>query len=97
MSNVMDVLRERGYIKQTTFEDDLYQMLEKERVTFYVGFDLDRRQPAHRSLYPGDGDDPSAAGRPSAYRPGRRWYRYGGRSFRPYRYAQNANAGGCGP
>ena len=39
MSNVMDVLRERGYIKQTTFEDDLYQMLEKERVTFYVGFD----------------------------------------------------------
>ena len=33
MSNVMDVLRERGYIKQTTFEDDLYQMLEKERVT----------------------------------------------------------------
>ncbi len=39
MSNVMDVLRERGYIKQTTFEEDLYQMLGKERVTFYVGFD----------------------------------------------------------
>lgn len=29
MSNVMDVLRERGYIKQTTFEEDLYQMLGK--------------------------------------------------------------------
>ncbi len=39
MSNVMDVLRERGYIKQTTFEEDLYQMLGKEQVTFYVGFD----------------------------------------------------------
>ncbi|MFR1759781.1 MAG: tyrosine--tRNA ligase [Christensenellaceae bacterium] len=39
MANVMDVLRERGYIKQTTFEEDLYQTLGKERVTFYVGFD----------------------------------------------------------
>jgi len=39
MANVMDILRERGYIKQTTFEDDLYEMLDKESVTFYVGFD----------------------------------------------------------
>ena len=39
MANVMDVLRERGYIKQTTFEDDLYEMLGNQSVTFYVGFD----------------------------------------------------------
>ena len=37
--NVMDTLRERGYIKQTVFEEDLYKMLSEESVSFYVGFD----------------------------------------------------------
>ena len=37
--NAFDVLKERGFIKQTTFEDDLYELLENEQVTFYVGFD----------------------------------------------------------
>ena len=39
MKNVMDVLRERGFIKQTVFEEELYQMLTEQKVTFYVGFD----------------------------------------------------------
>ena len=39
MGNVMDVLRERGFIAQTVYEDDLYKMLDNEKVTFYVGFD----------------------------------------------------------
>ncbi len=39
MANVMDVLRERGFIAQTVYEDDLYKMLDNEKVTFYVGFD----------------------------------------------------------
>ncbi len=37
--NVMDILRERGFIKQTVFEDDLYELLGKESVPFYIGFD----------------------------------------------------------
>ncbi len=37
--NVMDTLRERGFIKQTVYEDELYEMLSKESVSFYVGFD----------------------------------------------------------
>ena len=37
--NVMDVLRERGFIAQTVYEDDLYKMLGSEKATFYVGFD----------------------------------------------------------
>ena len=37
--NAMDVLRERGFIAQTVYEDDLYKMLGSEKVTFYVGFD----------------------------------------------------------
>ena len=39
MKNVMDTLRERGFVKQTVFEDDLYKLLGEESVTFYTGFD----------------------------------------------------------
>ncbi len=37
--NAMDVLRERGFIKQTVYEDELYEKLGKESVPFYIGFD----------------------------------------------------------
>ena len=39
MQNVLDTLRERGFLAQITFEDELYKQLEKEPTTFYVGFD----------------------------------------------------------
>ena len=39
MANVMDTLRARGFIKQTVFEDELYEKLGKESVSFYIGFD----------------------------------------------------------
>ncbi len=39
MSNVMDTLRARGFVKQTVYEDDLYKMLGEESVPFYIGFD----------------------------------------------------------
>ena len=39
MKNVFDVLKERGFIKQTIYEDDLYNLLGNKSVTFYVGFD----------------------------------------------------------
>ena len=32
-------MRERGFIKQTVFKDELYELLRKESVPFYVGFD----------------------------------------------------------
>ena len=38
MTNVLDTLRERGFLAQMTFEDELYKQLE-EPTTFYVGFD----------------------------------------------------------
>ena len=37
--NALDVLKERGFIKQITFEEDLYKAFETESVPFYVGFD----------------------------------------------------------
>ncbi len=39
MSSVFDVLLERGYIKQLTHEAEIKELLEKEKVTFYIGFD----------------------------------------------------------
>ncbi len=39
MSNVLDVLGERGYIDQITHEDELRKLLQDESVTFYIGFD----------------------------------------------------------
>ena len=38
MPHVLDILKERGFIAQTTFEDELYEQL-KQPTTFYVGFD----------------------------------------------------------
>lgn len=37
--NVYDVLKERGLIAQVTHEDEVRELLEKEKVTFYIGFD----------------------------------------------------------
>ena len=37
--NVMDVLRRRGFVKQTVFEEELYEKLGNESVAFYIGFD----------------------------------------------------------
>lgn len=37
--NVFDELVERGYFEQATYEDELREMLEKEKVKFYIGFD----------------------------------------------------------
>lgn len=37
--HILDTLKERGFIAQTVYEDDLYKLMEKEPVTFYLGID----------------------------------------------------------
>ena len=37
--HILDLLKERGFIAQVTYEDELYKQLEKEPTKFYVGFD----------------------------------------------------------
>jgi len=37
--NVFDVLKERGYLEQCTHEEEVKELLGKESVTFYIGFD----------------------------------------------------------
>ncbi|MBQ4526567.1 MAG: tyrosine--tRNA ligase [Clostridia bacterium] len=39
MRNVYDVLKERGLIAQVTHEEEIRELLGKEKVTFYIGFD----------------------------------------------------------
>ena len=37
--SVFDTLLERGFVQQSTHEDEIKELLEKEKVTFYIGFD----------------------------------------------------------
>ena len=39
MASILDELLERGYIKQFTHEQETRELLEKEKITFYIGFD----------------------------------------------------------
>ncbi|MCC8013967.1 MAG: tyrosine--tRNA ligase [Eubacterium sp.] len=39
MENVYDVLLERGFIEASTHEKEVRELLGKEKVTFYIGFD----------------------------------------------------------
>lgn len=38
-NNVYDILEERGYIEQATHEEEIRELLGREPVTFYIGFD----------------------------------------------------------
>lgn len=38
-TNVYDILLERGFIEQTTHEQEIKELMGKEKVTFYIGFD----------------------------------------------------------
>ena len=48
MTNVLDVLKERGFIEQTTHDQELRDYLNAEQVTCYIGFD-----PTASSLHVG--------------------------------------------
>jgi tyrosyl-tRNA synthetase len=39
LHNVFDDFKERGFIEQTTHEEEIRDLLNKESVTFYIGFD----------------------------------------------------------
>lgn len=39
MKNAFDILKERGFTEQTTHEQEIKELLEKESVSFYIGFD----------------------------------------------------------
>ena len=71
MQHILDILKERGFLAQITFEEDLYKALEKEPMTFYLGIDprrtactlviLFRSSPPATCRRPGIGRSSSAA------------------------------------
>lgn len=38
-TNVFDILKERGFIEQVTHEEEVRELLGREKVTFYIGYD----------------------------------------------------------
>lgn len=38
-NSVFDILKERGFIAQLTHEEEIKELLDKQKVTFYIGFD----------------------------------------------------------
>ncbi len=48
MANLIDILKERGFIEQTTHEQELRNYLEADQATCYIGFD-----PTASSLHVG--------------------------------------------
>lgn len=39
MENAYDILKERGFIEQATHEEEIRELLGREKIVFYVGFD----------------------------------------------------------
>ena len=37
--SVLDILKERGFIQQLTHDNEIAELLAKEKITFYIGFD----------------------------------------------------------
>lgn len=48
MPNVIDILKERGFVEQTTHDQELDEYVEQENITCYIGFD-----PTASSLHVG--------------------------------------------
>lgn len=37
--SVLDILKERGFVEQLTHEEEIAELLEQKKITFYIGFD----------------------------------------------------------
>ena len=83
---VWEELKARGLIAQVTDEDEIKELVNNGKATFYIGFD-----PTADSLHVGHfmADETSSDGRQPSYRTVRRRYRYDRRSFRQNRYASD--------
>ena len=80
--NVYDVLKERGFIEQSTDEEKVRELLQNEKVKFYIGFD-----PTADCLHVGHFMQVIIMMYMQKY--GHTPHRNGGRSIRTYRYASD--------
>ena len=67
---IYDELVARGLIAQVTDEEEIRELINNGKATFYIGFD-----PPCRTFYGAVSDETSSDGGKQAYRPHRRRYR----------------------
>ena len=84
---IYEELQARGLIAQVTDEEEIKELINNGKATFYIGFD-----PTADSLHVGHFMalmlmTPPAKGGQPAHRPHRRRHWHGGRPFGPHRYA----------
>ena len=70
-----DELVARGLIAQVTNEEEIREMIDNGKATFYIGFDCTADSLTRRSLHGADPDEASADGGQQAHRPDRRRHR----------------------
>lgn len=80
--NIYDVLMERGFIEQCTHPEEVRELLGKEKVTFYIGFDATADSLTAGHFLTIMAMMPYAAGRTSSHRPFRRRNYHGRRPLR---------------
>ena len=90
---VWEELKARGLIAQVTDEEEIKELVNNGKATFYIGFD-----PTADSLHVGHfmalvPDETSPDGRQQTHCTDRRRYRHDRRSFRQNRYASDDDKG----
>ncbi len=58
---IYDELKARGLIAQVTDEEEIKEVINNGKATFYIGFDCTAGQPDRRPLYGPDPDEAPAA------------------------------------
>ena len=90
---VYDELVARGLIAQVTDEEEIKELINHGKATFYIGLRSDGGQPSCRALHGAVSDETASDGRKPPHRPDRRRHRHGGRSLWPHRYAPDDDGG----
>ena len=87
---IYDELKARGLIAQVTDEEEIKEVINNGKATFYIGFDC-----TADSLTAGpDPDEAPADGRQQTHCSDWRRHHHDRRPFWPYRHAQNADQRG---
>ena len=75
MMKIYDELVARGLIAQVTDEQEIRELVDNGKATFYIGFDPTADSPACGPLYGPVPDEAAADGRQHAHRSDRRRHR----------------------
>ena len=91
---IYDELKRRGLIAQVTDEEEIKELINSGKATFYIGFDCtaDSLTAGHFMALTPD-EAPAAGGQPPD-RADRRRHHHDRRSIRPHRHAQDADQRG---